>query len=123
MLGISFATFDSPPQPGVNSALIFGLDGAQVESGVALLAAVMFLLSMLATILLSMALNTVPSRFGLQFMQEFRLLITAPEMTMVSGMYLYIVGVLIRAYVMHGSANLILGVVSFALSFTILVGC
>ena len=115
MLGIGFQSFSSevPNPDGITwydtdaSAVVALLNYASILAG---------FMSIMAIILLSMALNTLPVELTGKFVTQFSLILSVPEITCMSCLLIYMFSSALQGSLIHGSI-FIYGNLGLAASF------
>lgn len=115
MLSIAFETFSNPLDPDVfNPEYItfFGIEAGNFINLINWLSILCDFVGIVAIILLAMGLNTIPSELAGEFVSQFSLILSVPEIMVLSGLILYMVAAVLMGYVNYGD-SFSFGIIAF----------
>ena len=120
MLSFAFGTFTNPGEnpDGIEYG---GIDAIECIGILNFWTLSLFLVSLCSSVLLAMALMTLPSSLSVDFTSEFRHIITLPELTTVSGLYIYTTDILLYGILEYGTKFNVIGTIAILLSITMLL--
>lgn len=106
LVQLSYATYTTQitNAAGVNLA---GFDAQTLVSVIAFASITLFLVAICTTVLLTMALNTLPDECSILFVRELQYVCTIPEMATVSALYMFLINIFLVGMIQYGDKYLI----------------